>query len=99
MVYFYGEQERSFATKNIEDRGDMEDSVISVVPLFEEGDVTFWRREWLVLPKVRRQERALERINHPPCATSRRKFGQQWKPLASSIDLARKGGASSSRSK
>ena len=28
-----------------------------VVPLFKEGDATFWRRESLILPKVRKRKR------------------------------------------
>lgn len=53
-----GEQEQSFATNHMETGVHIGKGTIQhlpedyVVPLFKEGDATFWRRESLLLPKV-----------------------------------------------
>lgn len=53
------EQEQSFATNHMEDGVHIGKGTIVhlpedyVVPLFKEGDTAFWRRESLILPKVR----------------------------------------------
>lgn len=55
---FSGEQEQSFATNHMETGVHIGKGTIQhlpedyVVPLFKEGDATFWRRESLLLPKV-----------------------------------------------
>lgn len=36
-----------------------------VVPLFKEGDATFWRRESLLLPKVRKRKKLTYKLVNP----------------------------------
>lgn len=62
LFCFSGEQEQSFATNHMETGVHIGKGTVQhlpedyVVPLFKEGDATFWRRESLLLPKVSERE-------------------------------------------
>lgn len=63
-----GEQEQSFATNHMETGVHIGKGTIQhlpedyVVPLFKEGDATFWRRESLLLPKVSKRKHGLSNL-------------------------------------
>lgn len=80
FVSLFGEQEQSFATNHMETGVHIGKGTIQhlpedyVVPLFKEGDATFWRRESLLLPKA--SEKAFFLL--PSCKVGLARAGFVW---------------------
>lgn len=71
FLFLSGEKEQSFATNHMETGVHIGKGTIQhlpedyVVPLFKEGDATFWRRESLLLPKVSKRTKLTPKLVSP----------------------------------